>query len=301
MFKGRGIRIKKDSLNKKREHGMFCHKIVLNIQSQKGEIEQTNEYYIEGFCHQKEKDSTNNFVFIDNLTEINDFKEKFTLVKKQISILSELTIQAVHEIKNPLSSIKGFAQLLQNSLDDEDERKEYIDIIVKEIERLNKLIKEVFSLTQPRGVKESYEDIHKIIEEIIPLCNMYSKMDKKQIKIVKNFCPDFSLIPMDKEQMKQVFLNLLNNAIEAIVNKGEIVITTEKAEGCGLISIEDTGCGIDEKDILKVFTPFYTTKDDGTGLGLCIVKRIIENHNGSIHVESTKGKGSVFTIRLPVR
>lgn len=301
MFKGRGIRIKKDSLNKEREHGMFCHKIVLNVQSETGEIEQTNEYYIEGFYHQKERGSTHIFVFIDNLTEINHFKEKFALAKKQTSILSELAVQAVHEIKNPLSSIKGFAQLLQNSLDDQDNRKEYINIMVKEIERLNKLIKEIFSLTRTRGIKESYEDIHKIIEEIIPLCNMYSKMGKKKIKIVKNFCSDFSLIAIDKEQMKQVFLNLLNNAIEAIGNKGEIVITTEKAKGCGLIIIEDTGCGIDEKDILKVFTPFYTTKEDGTGLGLCIVKRIIENHNGSIHVESTKGKGSVFTIRLPVR
>ncbi len=302
MFKGEGIRVKKDNLNKE-EDRMFCHKIVLDVQSETGEIEQTNEYYIEGFFHQNQKGITINFVFIDNLTEINHFKEKFTLAKKQISILSELAVQAVHEIRNPLSSIKGFAQLIQESLDDEDDRKEYINIIVKEIERLNKLVKEVFNLTRVKEIKESCEDIHKIIEDIVPLCNMYSKMSKKQakIKIIKKFCSDFPLIPVDKEQMKQVFLNLINNAIEAMENKGEIVITTEKAGDCGIIKIEDTGCGIDEKDLSKVFTPFYTTKEEGTGLGLCIVKRIIENHNGSIHVESTKGKGSVFTIRLPVR
>lgn len=236
-------------------------------------------------------------VFCEDQTEKKRMEEKVEMMEK-LSIAGELAAGAVHEIKNPLSAIRGFAQLLENSFNEADERREYTNIIINEIDRLSELIKEFLVLTKPGNRHYSKESINKVIGDIVPLIQTKAVMNNVSIKT--SLCEEIPEISMNKEHMKQVFLNLFNNAIEAMPQGGELFVITTYQDNDIKIEIIDTGCGILPENIKKLFKPFFTTKEEGTGLGLSICKRIIENHKGSISVDSNPGKGSTFTIHLPV-
>jgi len=237
---------------------------------------------------------------IRDVTEINDLNEEVAR-HKRLAALGKLSAGIAHEIRNPLSSIRGLAQFVYNSFSKTDERKEDLNTIIQEVDRLNKLVVQVLDfakLKKPSLTPFSLNDLIRKIAELFKL-----EIKDKQVKFSIELSPDISQIQADEDQVKQILMNVIINAIQAIPKKGEIKIKTEKAllkgESAVKLIIKDSGIGISEKDFNQIFDPFFSTKEQGSGLGLSIVYKLIEAHQGEIKVESKEGKGTKFIIFLP--
>ena len=237
---------------------------------------------------------------IRDVTEINDLNEEVAR-HKRLAALGKLSAGIAHEIRNPLSSIRGLAQFVYNSFSKTDERKEDLNTIIQEVDRLNKLVVQVLDfakLKKPSLTPFSLNDLIRKIAELFKL-----EIKDKQVKFSLELSPDISQIQADEDQVKQILMNVIINAIQAIPKKGEIKIKTEKAllkgESAVKLIIKDSGVGITEKDFNQIFDPFFSTKEQGSGLGLSIVYKLIEAHQGEIKVESKEGKGTKFIIFLP--
>jgi len=199
-----------------------------------------------------------------------------------------------HEIRNPLGSIKGAAQVLESEVG----KSEFLDIIVQEVDRLNDVVTEYLDFARPLKSNPKPTDIEKIIETTLQLVR--EECSSKNIQVNKSFPSGIPQVMVDEGQMKQVFLNLFQNALQAMPHGGDLIIMIQEPRDTNLlVQITDTGCGIPPSDLKKVFEPFFSTKERGTGLGLSIVQRIIKAHNGTIRVLSEVGKGTTFTITLP--
>jgi signal transduction histidine kinase len=179
-------------------------------------------------------------------------------------------------------------------------------VIETEIERVNKIIKQFLDFARPRPPSLEHMDVHQVLEETLAL--VIYEMEGQGIALGKDFAPDLPPAPMDREQMKQVFLNLILNAIQAMEQGGKIKIFSalkrQSADGREAnfieIAFQDSGKGIPEEIRGRIFEPFFSTKEEGIGLGLPIAQRIVEEHGGEIRLESTPGKGTTFYITLPV-
>ncbi|MBU4228646.1 PAS domain S-box protein [bacterium] len=237
---------------------------------------------------------------IRDVTEIKDLNEEVAR-HKRLAALGKLSAGIAHEIRNPLSSIRGLAQFVYNSFSKTDERKEDLNAIIQEVDRLNKLVVQVLDfakLQKPNLTRFSLNDLIGKITELFKL-----EIKDKQIKFSPELSPDISKIQADEDQVRQILMNVIINAIQAIPKKGEIKIKTEKTllkgEPAIKLIIEDSGIGIPEKDFTQIFDPFFSTKDEGSGLGLSIVYKLVEAHQGEIKVESKEGEGTKFVIFLP--
>jgi len=237
---------------------------------------------------------------IRDVTEINDLNEEVAR-HKRLAALGKLSSGIAHEIRNPLSSIRGLAQFVYNSFSKTDERKEDLNTIIQEVDRLNKLVVQVLDfakLKKPSLTRFSLNDLIRKIAELFKL-----EIKDKQVKFSLELSPDISQIQADEDQVRQILMNVIINAIQAISKKGEVKIKTEKAllkgEPTIKLIIEDSGIGITEKDFNQIFDPFFSTKEKGSGLGLSIVYKLVEAHQGEIKVESKEGKGTKFVIFLP--
>ncbi len=239
-------------------------------------------------------------VFRD-LREIKALQERLRRADR-LAAIGRLASGIAHEIRNPLGSIKGFAQILKGKLSSDEKNEKYIDIIVKETDRLNKVVSELLDFARPKEFKLKPIDINSLLRDIIALVEQDARL--QNIKIVKDFTPSLNSLMLDEEQMKQALLNIILNGLQAMDEGGELRITTEieDKEGGKYVNliIADTGVGIDPENLDKLFDPFFTTKGRGTGLGLSIAHRIITEHQGLIEVESQRGKGSTFTIKIPL-
>lgn len=242
-------------------------------------------------------------VAIENAKLYDNLKKSKVNMQRadRLASLGTLTAGLAHEIRNPLVSIKTFLQLLPERFDDEEFRTNFLNLTVEEVERISRLLSELLDFAKPSEPNLNEEDINEVIEKIVLLVDNQAK--KKNISIHKNYNTALPKIMMDREQMKQVFLNTIMNAIHATSEGGEIFIATgyyEDKSDLIQVEISDTGEGIPEKDIENIFTPFFTTKHSGTGLGLSISHQIVQEHRGTINVKSQIGKGSSFFINLPV-
>jgi len=220
--------------------------------------------------------------------------------------LGKLASGIAHELRNPLAGIKTTAQALGEELPGDDPRREYLNRITKEIDRLNELLKTFFSFAKPQKLDLIHCDIKAIINEIIPF--LIKEIAEKGIHFVETYPPQLPKIKVDKNQMHQVFLNLFLNAIQAMPNGGELKIEvsseiSRSQDGSKKkfikIVISDTGTGIPTNIVQKIFDPFFTTKPRGIGLGLSITYQIIKKHGGTIKVESQLERGTSFMITLP--
>jgi PAS domain S-box-containing protein len=245
-------------------------------------------------------------VFRD-LTKVYKIQEEILRMDRLVS-LGKLASGIAHELRNPLAGIKTTAQALSEEMEAEDSRKEYLNRITKEIDRLNELLKTFFSFAKPQNLNLVYCHVKDIINEIIPF--LFKEIADKGIQFVESYHPELPRIRVDKSQMHQAFLNLFLNAIQAMPIGGELKIEVHPVPSCprdGVnlnfikIIISDTGKGIPSHFIPKVFDPFFTTKPKGVGLGLSITYQIIKKHGGSIKVESLWEKGTSFIINLPER
>ncbi len=238
-----------------------------------------------------------------DLTNLNTFRAQMERIDR-LTTLGEVSAGIAHEIRNPLAGIKTSAQVLEESFSPNDHRTQLVRRIVKEIDRSNELLKKFFKFAKPGKAHQSSVDIEALIEGVFII--LASKMKKKKISLQREYGHKMKHVYVDENQIEQVIFNLLLNAMDAIGEEGEIVIriydqpvTSDHTDEMIAIDIEDNGCGI-VKDVLeKIFNPFYTSKNDGVGLGLSISSRLVEENGGHLNVSSEAGHGSIFTIVLP--
>ncbi|MGF7184643.1 signal transduction histidine kinase [Desulfitispora alkaliphila] len=233
------------------------------------------------------------------MVEHKNSLEKELIRSEKLKTAGQLAAGVVHEIRNPLTTIKGFMQLFQNKEHLGQEDQKYYQLIISEISRIEGIITELLNTAKPNASKEVNFDINNIIEDIVLLHK--SIADEKSIEIVTD-CYSLPEVKQDPDQIKKVFINIIKNCIEAMDKKGVLTITTnyikdkEEVE----ITFKDTGCGMDEETLNKIGTPFYTTKEAGTGLGMLTCFRIVDEMGGSLNIKSKLGEGTTFIITVPV-
>jgi signal transduction histidine kinase len=240
-----------------------------------------------------------------------ELKNSYVLLGRaeKLSFLGNVAARLAHEIKNPMTAIGTFVQMLPYKYNDEEYRGKFHKIVVEEANRVNNLISELMDLVNPRESKFGQSDIHELIEKMVLLVSPQTKA--KNINVDCQFDPDIGSVWMDTEKMRQVILNLLSNAVDFTPEKGRIEVLTKRNYIKGKnkyiqIHIKDNGEGIPPSDIDKIFEPYFTTKHKsslhrGTGLGLFIVHKNIEEHGGNIEVKSELGKGTTFIITIPIK
>lgn len=261
-------------------------------------------------------------VFFD-LSKLKELEEEVTRVRT-LAALGEMAATVAHEVKNPLGGIRGFADLLDRDLEEGDPRKKSVEKIMEGVETLDRIVVSLLNYTKAIRL-----DLHEIeflnfIDEVIKFFEINLGREKREIHIVRKYSEKELLCRIDPEQFRQVILNLLHNAAQAMPQGGKIVVQVseippkmgnEKGKGKGasqtssgihaegkriVLKISDTGMGMSKATLDKLFTPFFTTKEHGTGLGLSTVKKIVEAHRGDIEVESELEKGTTVRVRLPV-
>lgn len=237
------------------------------------------------------------------LRDITDVKkyEKATMQQEKLASIGQMAAGIVHEIKNPLTSIKGFSQILQMRAE-EDSLKQYCSIIVEEVDRVNEIVTDLLQFAKPKPPQKKDISLNGLIESMLTMIENQAFLKKIETKIKLD--DNIPIVKADENQLKQVLLNMAQNSFQAMeaCGSGSLSIETKYLPElmCAEVLIRDTGKGIDKEHLKKIGTPFYTTKDKGTGLGLSICYQIVKEHKGKIFVESEVGKGTVFTIRIPV-
>ena len=220
---------------------------------------------------------------------------------EKMAAIGEMAAGLAHEIKNPLASLRGSIQLLNDCMKYDADIEKLIKIILRETDRLNLLVNDFLLFAKPPIGKLEKIDLNKVISEIIELFKKNSNLFSKKISIIKNIEQNI-FIEFDLGHLHQIIWNLLLNAAEAVQNNQsggliEINIFTAKSKQIA-IQVKDNGCGIPEDLIKSIFDPFFTTKQNGTGLGLSIVHRIIQYYDAFFDVKSHVNKGSTFTLNL---
>ncbi|WP_158582983.1 PAS domain-containing sensor histidine kinase [Lysinibacillus yapensis] len=212
----------------------------------------------------------------------------------KLAAVGLLAAGVAHEIRNPLTTLKGYIQLLATDID-----KNYADILLSEIDRINLIVSEFLILSKPQAIKYESQDIKLILNNITSILEPQARLNR--IQIISEYDSNIPFINCEQNQLKQVFINLIKNAIEAMPNGGEIIVKAKKVNNqMVIIQISDEGIGIEEERIPKLGEPFYTTKEHGTGLGLMVCFRIIEQHGGTINISSQLNKGTSVDVCLPI-
>lgn len=219
--------------------------------------------------------------------------------KEKLMALGHLAAGVAHEIRNPLSSIKGLAKYFAERTPPGGEAYELAQVMAKEADRLNRVVSELLELVRPAHLKWQPVDLNEVIGHSLQLVSQDAS--GRDITLQFTAQPSLCRIQADPDRLNQVLLNLYLNAIQAIGREGIITVAVaECGDGRIKLSVADSGKGMTAEQLQAIFTPYFTTKADGTGLGLAVVQNIVEQHGGTIHVESTPGRGAVFTLYLPV-
>ena len=241
-------------------------------------------------------------IILRDLREIKQLEEKVRRSEKMAAI-GKLAAGVAHEIRNPLSSIKGFAQYLRQALKNKPREKEYAETMVLEVDRINQVVTDLLTFARPMEAELAPTDISELVEHTVRL--VHDDAQSRNVSVQMNIS-DLSKIPLDANQMTQAILNLLLNSLQAIHTGGQIEVGAElnPSDSRLKIWVEDDGTGIAADQKEKIFDPFFTTREKGTGLGLAIVHKIVENHNGEINLQcppAGKTRGCRFTIAIPIK
>jgi two-component system nitrogen regulation sensor histidine kinase GlnL len=228
----------------------------------------------------------------------------------RLATLGTLAAGLAHEIKNPLGGIKGAAQLLKRTLTPDPALREHTDIIIREVDRIDHLMEQLLNLSRPAKLDLGPLNIHEILDQVLLLEKQQGKNAK--ITVRKHFDPSLPPIRGDRNQLTQVFLNIVKNSLQAMAGNGDLAVTTRMETDFHIrepgkerdkfiwVDIKDNGPGISEENLPHIFSPFFTTKNHGTGLGLAVCHRIVKEHGGMIRVESRASEGTTFKVSLPV-
>jgi len=214
----------------------------------------------------------------------------------RLSALGELSASIAHEIRNPLGSIRATAQILSDASTPEDKRPEFSSILVKEVDRLNEVVHRFLDFARSREIELQPVDLNDLARSVLDLCR--HEISGVGIE-VRTSLEELPWVKADPDQLRQVLLNIVINAIQAMPDGGTLLISTRADGDVVRCAIADTGAGIEPEHVRQLFDPFFTTKPDGTGLGLAIARRLVSAVGGRIDLQTRPGAGSTFTLVLP--
>ncbi len=235
-------------------------------------------------------------IFAD-VTHIKELEEGI----KRAERLSSLGIMAAgiaHEVKNPLVSIQTFANLLPERYNDREFREKFSVLTIKEVERINTLVEQILVFAKPKSSLLKEINLVDVLKATVIILS--AQFPDKKIEIKEDYCSDRIIFEGDEDTLKQAFLNIFINSAQSLDTKGVINVKIDRDKELATVQIQDNGCGIKQEVISKIFEPFFTTKEKGTGLGLAIVSRIIDEHGGTVKIESVEGRGTTVTVEMPL-
>ncbi len=237
-------------------------------------------------------------ILFRDLTEVQNLKREIER-NQRLASLGRLAAGIAHEIRNPLSSIKGFATYFRERYKEVPEDQRTAEIMVQEVERLNRVIGQLLEFARPVKIDKKPTSIHTVIHHSLKMIEREAQV--KSIKINAHLSPEIKNVSIDADRINQVLLNLYLNSIEAMEDGGTLSVELSLDENSQRtkITVSDTGVGIKKEDLVHIFDPYFTTRQSGTGLGLAIVHKIVESHRGEVRVESEPGKGTTVSIFLP--
>jgi PAS domain S-box-containing protein len=274
---------------------------VKTISLQKPFVEEIEDTYLKGtfvVSNSPIFDSAGNFVgtvhISRDITELRTLRER-VVHSERMAALGELAARVAHEIRNPLISIGGFARRLEKKLT--DDTKEYASIIVNEVTRLENILKEILGFVKSSRFKKQSTNINELMDHIVDFIT--PEVIEKHNTLIKDISETPLMTIVDNDRIKEAILNIVTNAAQA-TDHGTITIKTRRENNEAVIELSDTGCGIKREDLKNIFNPFFTTKTQGTGLGLAVTHKIIQEHSGRVRVESIWGSGAAFKIYLPL-
>jgi len=252
--------------------------------------------YSNSYLISNEGGSDGVIVVFRDLSDIKKLQDQLR-EKDRFAAIGKVAAGVAHEIRNPLFGITSVAQILAREVADGTPQKNLIDAMLSETSRLNTLVEELLLYGRPIKTVQQPTDLHTLIESVVEFHS--GAIGDKEIRLVKELARDFPDLQLDPNQMRQVFLNLLMNALDASEKGGEIRIRTNVSQDRVVVKVSDNGIGIPSEDLPKVFDLFYTTKEKGTGLGLAICRKIVEDHGGSMAIKSTPAKGTTVELTFP--
>lgn len=220
------------------------------------------------------------------------------LQRERLATIGRMAAVLAHEIRTPLASIGGFARRVLRRTDPGDPRHEELVIIVEEVSRLERLIEEVLGYSRLAVPSRTPADINAEIERVVQ--SLEEEFERRRVRVEMNLSPHIPVTKVDVVQINQAVTNLIVNALEAMPEGGTVGISTTRDGDYLEIAVSDTGCGVPAEHYDKLFSPFFTTKVTGTGLGLPVVAQVVENHHGSVRFESDAGRGTTFRVRFPL-
>ena len=203
-----------------------------------------------------------------------------------------------HDMKTPLVAIGGFSKMVQRNFQKNDSSYKKLDIVVQQTKRLESMVKEMLDFSRPLSLNRSEEDLNKVVEDSLAVAGKTA--EDSNVTVVSHLDRDLPLISVDSMRMEQVVINLVNNAIQSSPAGQTVVVKISRMNEYAAIEVSDCGCGIPVEQKEKIFTPFFSTKKEGTGLGLPIVKKIIESHNGRLEFFDNPEGGVTFRVLLPI-
>jgi two-component system nitrogen regulation sensor histidine kinase GlnL len=246
------------------------------------------------------------------LRDLSRLRELEDAVRRsdQLAVAGVMAAGLAHEIKNPLGGIRGAAQLLDRELEDRDDLREYTQVMIREVGRISALLEELLDLAAPRPLQLAPVQLNAILNDIVLLQRQAFRSSK--VEFILDIDPSLPLIFADEAMLSRLFLNLIKNGAEAIVEGGRVTTICRVDTNMHMlrpgsrstpmvqVEIRDTGRGLSPEELERIFTPFHTTKERGTGLGLAVCQKIVHEHRGLIRMESTPGSGTSITISLPL-
>jgi two-component system sensor histidine kinase HydH len=215
---------------------------------------------------------------------------------ERLKTLGEMAAGMAHEVKNPLAAIRSSAQILAGRAESRDT--ELAGIVVSEVDRLNRVVNEFLEYARPAPLKRQPVKLSALLDSCLEL--LAPVIGEKSVQVSRRYPPDEANVSADAGQLRQVFLNLLLNAIQALDSGCCVEIAVEQSGRQALVRVRDNGRGVDPGDLKRIFRPFFTTKPGGTGLGLPIAQRIVAEHGGRLTIESTPGAGTIAAVSLPL-
>ncbi len=242
-------------------------------------------------------------------TGVRDLKERMRR-SDRLATLGMIAAGIAHEVKNPLVGIRGAAQLMKSELRSGKSLDEYLDVILKEADRLNSVLEGILDFTRLKPREMKGHNVHSILDRVLLLNEQ--NVRQNGVVLSRMYDPSLPDITGNQDQLVQVFLNIVKNAVEAMPKGGRLTImtrmsdlfTTVQSDGrkyqLMVVKVSDTGAGIKPQDLQNIFTPFFTTKDRGVGLGLALSYQIVQEHLGTIRVESQEKEGTTFSVYLPL-
>jgi signal transduction histidine kinase len=234
--------------------------------------------------------------------DLKDFHEQQMERVDRFATIGELAASIAHEIKNPIAGIGGAIQIIMQDLPKDDHRREIFEEILKQIDRIDRDVKDLLSYARTAEPELAFRDINKVIKQSTLL--LHDRASTQHVDVVTHFADGIPKMLIDAKQFQQVLVNLGLNAIEAMSHGGTLLLSSSKkvhdSKEFVEIQVQDTGKGIPQENLSKIFVPFFTTRHTGTGLGLSISRKIVEQHGGRIEVKTTPDKGTCFTILIPI-